>query len=178
MSSARGTLTWLDAAAHPELLAPPVAAALPGPPAPLVARIDPEVADTAALCAAHDIDLAASANCVLVAARRGGTTSHAAVVVLATQRADVNGVVRRRLGARKISFAPREDAVALSGMEFGGITPIGLPAEWPVLVDEAVLRAAEVVIGSGVRHSKLLTPPAVLLDSPAAESLALALAGD
>ncbi|MGL4175393.1 MAG: YbaK/EbsC family protein [Dermatophilaceae bacterium] len=175
MPSAHGTLTWTDAAAHPELLAPPVAAALPVQPAALVARIDPAVADTTALCAAHDIDLAASANCVLVAARRGGATTYAAVVLLATHRADVNGVVRRRLGARKISFAPRDDAVALSGMEFGGITPIGLPAEWPVLVDEAVLRAAEVVVGSGVRHSKLLVEPAALLGSPAAEPLALAL---
>ncbi|MGL5908807.1 MAG: YbaK/EbsC family protein [Phycicoccus sp.] len=175
MPSARGTLTWTDAAGHPELLAPPVAAALPGPAAPLVARIDPALADTAALCAAYDIDLAASANCVLVAARRGGTTTYAAVVVLATHRADINGAVRRRLGARKISFAPRDDAVALSGMEFGGITPIGLPADWPVLVDEAVLRAAEVVVGSGVRHSKLLITSAALVDSPAAEPLALAL---
>ena len=44
-------------------------------------------------------------------------------------------MVRKHLGVRKISFAPMDDAVALTGMEYGGITPIGLPAGWPVLVD-------------------------------------------
>lgn len=81
---------------------------------------------------------AASANQVIVAGRRGDVTTYAAVMVLATHRADVNGVVRRHLGARKISFAAHEDAVGLTGMEFGGITPVGLPGGWPILVDEAV----------------------------------------
>ena len=76
---------------------------------------------------------------MVIAGKRGDTVSYAACVILATTRADVNGVVRRRLGAKKASFAPMDDAVALSGMEYGGITPIGLPADWPVLVDRAVL---------------------------------------
>lgn len=177
MPSARGTLDWSDAAAHPALLAPPVAAALPLLPGALVAPIDPGLADTAALCAAYDVDLGASANCVVVAARRGGMTTHAAVVVLATSRADVNGVVRRHLGARKISFAAHDDAVGLTGMEFGGITPVGLPEDWPVLVDEAVATAGEVVVGSGLRRSKLLLDGADLLRLPRAARLALALGG-
>jgi prolyl-tRNA editing enzyme YbaK/EbsC (Cys-tRNA(Pro) deacylase) len=78
--------------------------------------------------------------------------------VLATTRADVNGLVRKRLNARKASFAPMDDAVALSGMESGGITPIGLPAEWPLLVDAAVAAAPAIVIGSGIRGSKLALP--------------------
>jgi prolyl-tRNA editing enzyme YbaK/EbsC (Cys-tRNA(Pro) deacylase) len=94
-------------------------------------------------------------------------------MVLATQRADVNGVVRRRLGARKISFAPMDEATGLTGMEYGGITPLGLPQEWPVLVDEAVAAEAEVVVGSGVRRSKLLVPGKLLADLPGAEVLAL-----
>ena len=101
-------------------------------------------------------------------------TTYAAVMVLATDRADVNGVVRRHLGARKISFAPMADAVGLTGMEFGGITPVGLPEGWPVLVDEAVVAAGEVVIGSGLRRSKLLLRGADLLTLPGAERLALA----
>ena len=72
-------------------------------------------------------------------------------VVLATTRADVNGLVRRHLGARKASFAPQDVAVAESGMAYGGITPVGLPAGWPVLVDPAVAAAEFVVIGSGTR---------------------------
>ncbi|HMM95750.1 YbaK/EbsC family protein [Phycicoccus sp.] len=177
MPTSRGTLDWMPAADHPELLAPPVAAALTAVPGALVAAIDPGLADTAALCEAYDVSLGASANCVVVAGRRGGETRYAAVMVLATHRADVNGVVRRRLDARKISFAPHDDAVTLTGMEFGGITPVGLPEGWPVLVDDAVVEAGEVVVGSGTRGGKLLLTGADLLALPGAERLALALPG-
>ena len=143
-------------------------------PGALVAPIDPTHADTAAFCAAYDVALGASANCVVVAGRRGEVTTYAAVMVLATHRADVNGIVRRHLGARKISFAPMDDAVGLTGMEFGGITPVGLPAGWPVLVDDAVVDAGEVVIGSGLRRGKLLLTGRDLLTLPGAQQLALA----
>jgi prolyl-tRNA editing enzyme YbaK/EbsC (Cys-tRNA(Pro) deacylase) len=89
--------------------------------------------------------------------------------VLASTRADVNGLVRRRLNARKASFAPMDDAVARSGMEYGGICPIGLPEDWPVLVDAAVAAAPAVVIGSGVRHSKLALPGALAARLPGTE---------
>ncbi|WP_030527616.1 YbaK/EbsC family protein [Phycicoccus jejuensis] len=173
MPSARGTLDWMPAAEHPELLAPPVAAAVGEVDGALVAAIDADLADTAAFCDAYDVALGASANCVVVAGRRGGETRYAAVMVLATDRADVNGVVRRHLDARKISFAPHDEAVGLTGMEFGGITPVGLPEGWPVLVDDAVVEAGEVVIGSGTRGGKLLVTGVDLLALPGAERLAL-----
>lgn len=178
MPSARGSLDWFPAREHPDLLAPPVAAALGAATtrvaAAEVARIEATLADTAAFCAAYDVAPQASANCVIVAGRRGGETTHAAVLVLATHRADVNGVVRRHLGVRKISFAPHDDAVTLTGMEFGGITPVGLPAGWPILVDGAVVAAGDVVIGSGIRGSKLLVGGAALAELPGAEVLDLA----
>ena len=174
MPSARGTLDWSPAASRPDLLAEPVAAAIAAVPGALVAPIDATHADTAAFCTAYDVSLGASANCVVVAGRRGDVTTYAAVMVLATHRADVNGVVRRHLGARKISFAPHDDAVGQTGMEFGGITPVGLPAGWPVLVDEAVLAAGDVVIGSGLRRSKVLLTGEALLALPGAERLTLA----
>jgi len=164
-----GTLDWT--AADPALLAAPVTAALAGWPHSdvLTAAIDPALADTAAFCEHYQIELADSANCVVIAGRRGELTRYAACVVLATTRADVNGVVRRRLDARKASFAPMDDAVALTGMEYGGITPIGLPADWPVLIDRSVLDRSMVVIGSGLRRSKIVLPPAVLATLPSAE---------
>ena len=115
-----------------------------------------------------------SANCVVVAGKRAGETRYAAVMVLATMRADINGVVRRHLDVRKISFAPQDEAVELTGMEFGGITPIGLPEGWPILIDPAVVAAETVVIGSGIRGSKLLVPAADLLTLPGAQELKLA----
>lgn len=177
MSAAEGTLSWVGAGepAAARLLAAPVAAAVGGVPGARVAPIDPALADTAAFCAAYGSPPEHSANCVIVAGRRSGEVRYAAAVVLATMRADVNGAVRRHLGVRKISFAPQEEAVALTGMEFGGITPVGLPRGWPVLVDPAVVAAGEVVIGSGIRGSKLLLPAAALLDLPGAEELSLAL---
>lgn len=174
MSTAAGTLTWTPAAERTDLLAAPVAAAIAAVPSARVAEIDPELADTAAFCEAYASPPQSSANCVVVAGRRGGETRHAAVLVLATDRADINGVVRRHVDARKISFAPMDEAVEITGMEYGGITPVGLPQEWPVLVDEAVVAAGEVVIGSGVRGSKLLVDAAELAALPSAEVLALA----
>jgi prolyl-tRNA editing enzyme YbaK/EbsC (Cys-tRNA(Pro) deacylase) len=93
----------------------------------------------------------------------------AACVVLASTRADVNGAVRRYLDVRKASFLPMERAVGLTGMEYGGITPIGLPAGWPVLVDRRVAEADVVLIGSGARRSKILLPGVLLSRLPDAE---------
>ena len=163
MASVMGTLKLEPALSRLDLLAAPVAAALEVWPADapidgdqvLVAPIDGDLADTAAFCEAYGVSLEESANCVIVAGRRGEVTRYAACVVLATTRADVNGAVRRLLDARKASFAPMDDAVRLTGMEYGGITPIGLPKDWPVLVDARVIAMPHVVIGSGVRHSKI-----------------------
>lgn len=134
-----------------------------------VSAIDDTLADTATFCAHYEIGAEASANCVVVEAKRADRIWYAACLVLATTRADVNGVVRKRLDARRISFAPMATAVSLTSMEYGGITPIGLPAPWPILVDEQVLSQDRVVIGSGVRASKLLADTAVLAALPHAE---------
>jgi prolyl-tRNA editing enzyme YbaK/EbsC (Cys-tRNA(Pro) deacylase) len=167
-----GSLTWTPAAERPELLAAPVAAALGALTGPAwVAEIDADLADTAAFTEAYGVPLEVSANCVVVAARRAGQTELAACLVPATARADVNGLVRRHLGARKVSFAPQDVAVAESGMAYGGITPLGLPPSWPVLVDPAVAAAEFVVIGSGTRGSKLAVPGTALAALPAAEVL-------
>ncbi|MFG2287528.1 YbaK/EbsC family protein [Streptomyces sp. NPDC048595] len=130
---------------------------------------DPAIADTATLVAHHGPWLLEqSANCVVVAGKRGGETTLAACVVLSHTRVDVNGVVRRQLGARKASFAPMAQAVGDSGMEYGGITPIGLPADWPLLVDAAVADIPYALIGSGSRRGKLIVPGKALTELPGA----------
>ena len=165
-------LTSLPALDHPELVAPPVAAALAGwsrAGEVAVCEIDPDLADTTALTAAYQLPLGASANCVVVAGSRGGEERIAACVVAADTRADVNTAVRKLLDVRKASFLPMDRAVAESGMEYGGITPVGLPASWRVLVDAAVLEAPAAMIGSGVRRSKLILPGSALGDIAGAE---------
>ena len=167
--SVLGTLSSVPAAERPDLLAEPVAKAVAGLSGIEVAEIDPSLADTAAFCEAYSSPLEFSANCVVVSGKRAGEVRHAACVVLATTRADVNGVVKRRLDVRKASFAPMDQAVELTGMEYGGITPLGLPADWPLLVDARVAAADAVVVGSGIRGSKLAVPGAVLAALPGAE---------
>lgn len=165
-----GVLSWQTLTA--DLVAATVTAALSSwrrAAEVLVAPIDPDLADTAEFCERYYVAPADSANCVVIAGRRGDEVRYAACVVLATTRLDVNGTVRRRLDARKASFAPMAAALEMSGMEYGGITPIGLPPSWPVLVDRAVLDRGVVVIGSGLRRSKLALPSAALADLPAAE---------
>jgi len=166
-----GSLTVERALDRPDLLADPVAKALAALPASQrvgVAAIDPDLADTAAFCETYGSPLEASANCVVVAGKRAGEERFAACLVLATTRADVNGVVRKRLDVRKASFAPMATAVELTGMAYGGITPLGLP-DWPILLDPAVASAPELVIGSGIRGSKLLIPGPTLAALPGAE---------
>jgi prolyl-tRNA editing enzyme YbaK/EbsC (Cys-tRNA(Pro) deacylase) len=138
-----------------------------------VSEIDPGLADTAAFCKHYEIGLDVSANCVVVEARRADRMWFAACVVLATTRADVNGIVRKHLGARKISFAPMDAAVSHTSMEYGGITPVGLPGDWPILVDRNVIDQDRVIIGSGIRGSKLLAATEVLAALPNAEVLAI-----
>ncbi|WP_405116588.1 YbaK/EbsC family protein [Micromonospora sp. NBC_01405] len=171
-----GTLKTEPARTRLDLLAAPVAAAIGqwsadtpvGVDDVLVAPIDAGLADTAEFCAAYEVGLDVSANCVVIAGRRGGEVRYAACVVLATTRVDVNGMARRMLDVRKASFAPMADAVEVTGMEYGGITPIGLPEDWPILVDARVVAAPHVIIGSGVRHSKIALPGPALGALPGA----------
>jgi prolyl-tRNA editing enzyme YbaK/EbsC (Cys-tRNA(Pro) deacylase) len=171
-----GDLVSSPALEHPELLAEPVARQLSGwahAGEVAVVEIDPDLADTAAMSEAYGVPLPASANCVVVSGRRGGEERTAACVVRADTRADVNNLVKRRLDVRKASFLPMERAVEETGMEYGGITPVGLPlgneTGWRLLVDATCLDIDVAVIGSGVRRSKLLLPGHRLGDLPGAE---------
>ena len=166
-----GSLRSLPALDHPELLAAPVADVLADWAAGRVAvvEIDPALADTAAMSEAYAVPMTAGANCVVVAGRRAGEERIAACVVRADTRADVNSVVKRLLDVRKASFLAMERAVEESGMEYGGITPLGLPVSWRILVDPRVLDIEVAIIGSGVRRSKLLVPGALFADLPGAE---------
>ncbi|HLI75196.1 MAG TPA: YbaK/EbsC family protein [Acidimicrobiales bacterium] len=170
-----GTLRSTPASQRPDLLAAPTASALEA--LGLLERvgvveIDPDLSDTANSQAHYGLAPDTLANCVVVGGKREGVERLAACVVLFTTRADVNGTVRRRLDVRKASFLPMERAVDLTGMEYGGINPIGLPADWPLLVDARVVTTDVVLIGSGVRRSKLLLPGRLLADLPRAEVVA------
>lgn len=133
-----------------------------------VAEIDDNFSDTNEFCKQYQVSLSQTANCIVVKANRGDKNWYAACVVFGNSKADVNGLVRRHLGARRVSFAPMEEAVSLTKMEYGGITPVGLPADWPILIDKSVANASDVVLGSGIRKSKLIVTGKFLESLPGA----------
>ena len=167
-----GSLHVEPALTRTDLLAEQVRAALSGWPHAAevgVAEIDPALADTTACAQAYAVPLEAGANCVVVAGKRDGEERVAACLVRSDTRADVNNRVKRLLDVRKCSFLSMDRAVAESGMEYGGITPIGLPGHWRLFVDARVLDLEVALIGSGVRRSKLLTPGHLFSELPSAE---------
>lgn len=133
-----------------------------------VVACDPALADTAQFCEAYGYSPDDSANTIVVVGKAAEPV-HAACVVLASTRLAVNSVVRRRLGTRKASFAPAEVTLALTGMEIGGVTALGLPSDLPVWIDAAVLERERVILGGGNRSSKLLVDPRLLVDVPGVE---------
>lgn len=167
-----GSLTTAPATEHPELLGAPVAAFLASwPPAGEVGvvAIDPAHADTAGTVEVYGVPWDRGANCVVVMGKREGVERIAACVVRGDTRADVNNRVKRLLDVRKCSFLSHDRAVAETGMEHGGITPLGLPASWRLLIDARVPELDAVLIGSGIRGSKIIAPGAALAALPGAE---------
>ena len=121
---------------------------------------DPDLADTAAFCEAYGVDPEDSANCILMASRK--PEGHLAIcMVLAPDRLDGNGAVRRLMGVRKLSFAAAELTAQVTGMEIGGVTPFGLPDDLAVLVDARVMARDRVVVGGGSRGRKFVVDPEV-----------------
>jgi prolyl-tRNA editing enzyme YbaK/EbsC (Cys-tRNA(Pro) deacylase) len=132
-----------------------------------VMACDPELADTAAFVAAYGVPPERSANTIVVASK-GAEPRSVACILLATTALDLNGVVRHELGVRKASFAAADPVRELTGMEIGGVTPFGLPAELPVWIDPRVLEPPWIILGGGNRSSKLRMAPASLLQLAAA----------
>ncbi len=133
-----------------------------------VVECDPDFADTAQFCERYGYSMDASANAICVVGK-SAERPMACCVVLASTRLDVNGVVRRRLGTRKASFADADETIARTGMMIGGVTPFGLPADIPVWIDSRVMDCTEVIVGGGSRDCKILCPPASLAELPTAE---------
>ncbi len=129
---------------------------------------DPALADTAAFCAAYGFDPEDSANTIMVIGK-SDPPRFAACVTLAPYRLDVNRAVRARLGTRKASFAPAEETAALTGMQIGGVTVFGLPADLPIWVDARVMARERVVLGGGSRSWKVIAGPAILRALPGVE---------
>ena len=130
-----------------------------------VLACDPELADTAVFCERYEIPLGNSVNTILVKAKTGGER-FAACVLLANTRLDVNRVVRKRLKSRRVSFAGADETRSLTGMEIGGVTPICLPEDLLLWIDQRVMDAQYVILGGGNRSSKIRISPRIFEHVP------------
>jgi prolyl-tRNA editing enzyme YbaK/EbsC (Cys-tRNA(Pro) deacylase) len=135
----------------------------------IVFPVPDQYADTAAFCEHFKCSMDDSANTLILKFTKEGGEHYAAVVALGSRRLDVNGLVRRYLGAQRLTFAKRDVATEMTQMEFGGITAFGLPRTMRILVDEPVMQRAHVVMGAGFRRTKLFLAPALLQSLPLVE---------
>ena len=131
-----------------------------------VMACDPALADTAVFCEHYGYPLENSVNTLLVKAKTGGVR-FVACVLLADSRLDVNRVVRKRLAARRVSFASADETRDVTGMEIGGVTPLCLPEDLPLWVDRRVMEAQYTILGGGNRSSKIKISPSIFECLPA-----------
>ncbi|PQJ12983.1 hypothetical protein CJD36_004360 [Flavipsychrobacter stenotrophus] len=135
----------------------------------LVAEIDPEFSGGAELCAKYGVDPRHGANCLIVEGKRGGISSIVVCLVPVGYRYDMSGVVRKKLNARQVSVASLDLVISKTQMEYGSITPIGLPKDWQVFIDPLVMTSERIIIGGGLKKSKLSIPSNALMYLPGAE---------
>lgn len=121
---------------------------------------DPKLADTEIFVKHYDYALQDCANTIVVKSK-SGEPKFAACVVLAHCRLDVNHTIRKKLEARRVSFAGAEETQAITGMTLGGVTAIGLPDNLPLWVDSAVMDCKQIVLGGSSRDCKIVTSPCV-----------------
>lgn len=132
----------------------------------LIAPINPEFADSLTFCMQYGVNPMDWANCVIVDAARGENRTLAACLIPVNCRADLNHVARKNLDARRVSFAPFKKVSTATGMEYGGITPVGLPENYPILIDSRIIAMKRLIVGGGFRKSKLSVPGRALIELP------------
>jgi len=121
---------------------------------------NPELADTYIFCKEYGIDLEDSVNTIVVKTKTG-EVKYAVCALLATTKLDINKMIRKKLRARKVSFATIEETVELTSMNIGGVTPLILPRTLPLWVDSRVMQRNSIVLGGGNRSSKIKISPKI-----------------
>ena len=128
----------------------------------------PELSDTNVFCRAYGINLEDSVNAIVVKTKTG-ELKYAVCALLATTRLDINKVIKKKLGARKVSFANIEEIAKLTLMEIGGVTPLSLPGSLPLWIDLKVMQRNSIILGGGNRSSKIKISPKIFNYTPNTE---------
>ena len=83
-----------------------------------------EFSDTENFCNHYGFDIEDSCNAILIKAKKP-EEFYAMFCVLGANRLDVNHKAKEAMGAKRVSFASRDEAELVSEQIYGGISPLG-----------------------------------------------------
>ena len=131
-----------------------------------------EFSDTQNFCDHYGFDIEDSCNAILIKAKKP-EEFYAMFCVLGSTRLDVNTKAKNAMGAKRVSFASREEAEQVTNQIYGGISPLGLPDNLRIFIDKNVMDREKLFIGAGNRVSKFFLSPKLLVELTKAEVLDL-----
>ena len=131
-----------------------------------------EFSDTENFCNHYGFDIEDSCNAILIKAKKP-EEFYAMFCLLGANRLDVNHKAKEAMGAKRVSFASREEAELVTKQIYGGISPLGLPENIKVFIDKNVIEREKLFIGAGNRVSKFFLSPETLIKLSRAEVLDL-----
>ena len=128
-----------------------------------VFECDDEFSDTQSFCDHYGYKIEDSCNAILIKSKKP-EEFYTLFCVLGSTRLDVNHKAKSLMGARKVSFASKEEAEEITSQIYGGISPLGLVPEIKIFIDKQVLTREKIFIGAGNRVSKFFLKPESLIE--------------
>ena len=122
-----------------------------------------EFSDTQSFCDHYGHKIEDSCNAILIKSKKPNEF-YSLFCVLGSTRLDVNHKAKKVMDSKKVSFASKEEAEEVTNQIYGGISPLGLPQEINIFIDENVLRREKIFIGAGNRVSKFFLTPNSLIE--------------
>ena len=127
-----------------------------------VFECEDEFSDTQSFCDHYGYKIEDSCNAILIKSKKP-EEFYTLFCVLGSTRLDVNHKAKSLMGARKVSFASKEEAEEVTNQIYGGISPLGLVQEIKIFIDKEVLTREKIFIGAGNRVSKFFLTPESLV---------------
>ena len=128
-----------------------------------VFECEDEFSDTQSFCDHYGYKIEDSCNAILIKSKKP-EEFYTLFCVLGSTRLDVNHKAKSLMGARKVSFASKEEAEEITNQIYGGISPLGLVPEIKIFIDREVLNREKIFIGAGNRLSKFFLTPESLVE--------------
>ena len=128
-----------------------------------VFECEDEFSDTQSFCDHYGYKIEDSCNAILIKSKKP-EEFYTLFCVLGSTRLDVNHKAKSLMGARKVSFASKEEAEEITSQIYGGISPLGLVPEIKIFIDKQVLTREKIFIGAGNRVSKFFLKPESLVE--------------